>query len=428
MSDVITLARKAREASLALQATSNEMRNAALAAMAKALNESKESIFTANRKDLENAKNLPTPIQKRLTFGEAKLAEVLAGLESLQKLPDPLGRTMLSTEMAPGLELYRVSCPIGVVGIIFESRPDALVQIASLCLKSGNAALLKGGSEALNTNRALYEALSRATDNMPEGWLGLMETREDVGQLLTLNEYVDLIIPRGSNAFVKNIMERSSIPVLGHAEGLCNSYVDKDADPDMALKVVTDAKTQYVSVCNATENLLVHKDIAPLFLPRFAEAMAAAHVELRGCERTRSIIACQCATEADWDTEYLDYILSIKIVDSAQEAVDFINIHSSRHTDAIITANEKTAAFFLHQVDSAGVYWNCSTRFADGFRYGFGAELGVATGKLHARGPMGLEGLTTYKYMLLGSGQTVGDFASGKEQFTHIPLNKSVPL
>ena len=285
-------AQAARRAGRILAAASLEQRNHALACIRAALLARKDEIFAANAQDMAAADELEAPIRKRLTFGEAKLKDVTEGITSLIALPDPIGHTQLSTELTPGLELYRVSCPIGVVGIIFESRPDALVQIATLCLKSGNAALLKGGREAIHTNRALYEAIcegSRAA-GLPEGWLGMMETRGEVAEMLKLNDLIDLIIPRGSNAFVKYIMDNSDIPVLGHADGICHVYVDEAADVELAVRVAVDAKAQYVSVCNATENLLVHEAIAPAFLPRLKEAMEAAGVTLKGCERTRALI------------------------------------------------------------------------------------------------------------------------------------------
>ena len=297
------------------------------------------------------------------------------------------------------------------------------MQIAGLCLKSGNAALLKGGREALRTNRALMKAMQEGVQNLlPSGWAALLETRDDVNDMLSQDESIDLFIPRGSNSFVKYIMEHTTIPVMGHAEGLCHTYVDASADVDMAVKVVVDAKTQALAVCNATETLLVHRDIAAAFLPRCAEALRAKGVEIRGDERTREIIACEPATDADWNTEYLDAILSVRIVDSVEEAIAHINRHGSHHTDAILTRDEEAKQKFLSGVDSAGVYVNCSTRFADGFRYGFGAEVGIATGKLHARGPVGLEGLCTYKYQLIGSGQTVRETVDGTIQYTHRDL------
>ena len=415
----------ARQAAYRLAALSVEERNAALCGIQVALKTHQENIFAENKLDMAQAEreNLPMPLLKRLKFDEAKLADVLAGLDSLIGLPDPLGKVTLARELTPGLNLYRVSCPIGVIGVVFESRPDALVQIAGLCLKSGNAALLKGGREALRTNRALMEAMQEGTrDILPNGWAALLETRDDVNDMLSQDESIDLIIPRGSNAFVKYIMEHTTIPVMGHAEGLCHTYVDASADIDMANKVVVDAKTQALAVCNATETLLVHQDIAAAFLPLCAEALKAKGVELRGDERTQAIIPCEPATDADWDTEYLDAVLSIKIVDSIEEAIAHINHHGSHHTDAIIAQDEAAQKRFLSGVDSAGVYVNCSTRFADGFRYGFGAEVGIATGKLHARGPVGLEGLCTYKYQLIGSGQTVEETVNGTIAYTHKDL------
>lgn len=415
----------ARQAAYRLAALSVEERNAALCGIQVALKTHQENIFAENKLDMAQAEreNLPMPMLKRLKFDEAKLADVLAGLDSLIGLPDPLGKVTLARELTPGLNLYRVSCPIGVIGVVFESRPDALVQIAGLCLKSGNAALLKGGREALRTNRALMEAMQEGVRGiLPNGWAALLETRDDVNDMLSQDESIDLIIPRGSNAFVKYIMEHTTIPVMGHAEGLCHTYVDASADIDMANKVVVDAKTQTLAVCNATETLLVHQDIAAAFLPLCAEALKAKGVELRGDERTQAIIPCEPATDADWDTEYLDAVLSIKIVDSIEEAIAHINRHGSHHTDAIIAQDEAAQKRFLSGVDSAGVYVNCSTRFADGFRYGFGAEVGIATGKLHARGPVGLEGLCTYKYHLIGSGQTVEETVNGTIAYTHKDL------
>ena len=415
----------ARQAAYKLAVLSVEERNAALRGIQAALKQHKDTIFEQNRLDMAQAEeeHLAGPLLKRLKFDEAKLNDVCSGIDSLIALPDPLGKVTLKRELTPGLNLYRVACPIGVIGVVFESRPDALVQIAGLCLKSGNAALLKGGREALRTNRALMEAMQEGVRNLlPSGWAALLETRDDVNDMLSQDESIDLIIPRGSNAFVKYIMEHTTIPVMGHAEGLCHTYVDASADVDMAVKVVVDAKTQALAVCNATETLLVHEGIAAAFLPRCAEALREKGVEIRGDERTRAIIACEPATDADWDTEYLDAILSIKIVDSVEEAIAHINRHGSHHTDAILTKDEAAQQKFLSGVDSAGVYVNCSTRFADGFRYGFGAEVGIATGKLHARGPVGLEGLCTYKYQLIGSGQTVAETVSGAISYTHRDL------
>lgn len=418
-------AKQARQAAYQLSALPLEKRNEALAGIQKALARNAEHIFTENALDLAQAReeNLAGPLLSRLKFDEKKLKDVLAGMDSLISLPDPLGRTLLARELAPGLNLYRVTCPIGVIGVIFESRPDALVQIASLCLKSGNAALLKGGREALRTNRALMAAmLEGAAELLPAGWAALLETRDDVNVMLTKDQEIDLIIPRGSNAFVRYIMDHTAIPVMGHAEGLCHTYVDASADIDMAVRVTVDAKTQALAVCNATETLLVHRDIAAAFLPECAKALREKGVELRGDERARALIDCLPATEQDWTTEYLDAILSIRVVDSIEEAIDHINRCGSHHTDAILAQDPEAQNRFLAGVDSAGVYVNCSTRFADGYRYGFGAEVGIATGKLHARGPVGLEGLCTYKYHLIGSGQTVEDTVCGRVRYTHRDL------
>ena len=418
-------ARRAREASYKLAAMDIKQRNEALAGIRQALKKHANEIFEQNALDLSQAQaeNLASPLLKRLKFDEGKLRDVLSGIDSLIALPDPLGRASLARELTPGLNLYRVSCPIGVIGVIFESRPDALVQIAALCLKSGNAALLKGGREALRTNRALMAAMQAGTkDILPDGWAALLETRDDVNDMLTQDDSIDLIIPRGSTAFVRYIMDHTRIPVMGHAEGLCHTYVDASADVNMAVKVTVDAKTQALAVCNATETLLVHQDIAEAFLPPCSEALKEKGVELRGDERTRQIIPCLPASDQDWETEYLDAILSIKIVDSIEDAIAHINRYGSHHTDAILARDEAAQKRFLAGVDSAGVYVNCSTRFADGFRYGFGAEVGIATGKLHARGPVGLEGLCTYKYQLIGSGQTVQETVDGTIQYTHKDL------
>lgn len=429
---VLDMAQAARRAGLLLSASGIEQRNAALHAISAALDEDKDLIFAANAIDVAEATEdqLAAPLLKRLVFDDKKLKEVQEGIRALVALPDPLGRTLLSRELAPGLELYRVSCPIGVLGIVFESRPDALVQIASLALKSGNAVLLKGGKEALHTNRALIGAIRKATAScgIGDGWAALLETHEDVAEMLKADKDVDLIIPRGSNAFVRYIMEHTHIAVMGHAEGLCHTYIDEYADLNKALRVTIDAKTQYYAVCNATETLLVHQKIASAFLPALARELTAKHVELRGDDATRELIDCAPATQQDWETEYLGPVLSIKVVHDVQEAIDHINRYGSHHTDAIVTENQQNEKLFAALVDSADVFVNCSTRFADGYRYGFGAEVGIATGKLHARGPVGLEGLCTYKYVLLGSGQTVEDTLKGDVVYTHRELNKKYPL
>ena len=417
------MANQVKKASLKLASLDSDTKNRALEKIALSLVERKTEIIAANLKDIlrSESENLSDPLLKRLKFDESKISEVVEGIHSLIKLEDPIGKTMLTTELDDGLILKKITCPIGVIGIIFESRPDALVQISSLCLKSGNGALLKGGSEAVETNRILAEIISSSTETagIPKNWLKLLETRSDVDEILKLDRYIDLIIPRGSNSFVQYIMNNTNIPVMGHADGICHCYVDSKADIEMALSIVVDSKTQYVSVCNATETLLVHKDISKEFLPLLKEIMDKKHVTLLGCPDTLSIITIGEASEKDWKTEYLDYILSIKIVNNLEEAIEHINKYGSGHTDAIITKDSLNADEFMASVDSGNVFWNCSTRFSDGFKYGFGAEVGISTSKIHARGPVGLEGLTIYKYKLVGNGHIVDDYATKKKTFKH---------
>lgn len=425
--NVNELARAARAAAGPLSRSSAEVRNAALAAMAAGLRDHAGEIFAANREDLAAAaaEGLDAPLAARLSFDERKLAGLLDGLAALAALPDPVGRVQLRTELAPDLVLERVACPLGVVGVVFESRPDALVQISSLCLKSGNACLLKGGREALRTNRALFSAIraSTAAAGIPADWIALLESREDVAAMLACDRDIDLVVPRGSNAFVRHIQESTRIPVMGHSSGLCHLYVDASADVAMAVRIAVDAKTQAPSTCNSIETLLVHEAAAPAFLPALASAMAEKGVELRGDAAARAIVpSMNPATDADWDEEYLGLVLSVRVVPSLDEAVAHANAHGSHHTDAIVARDRAAAERFLAAVDSADVFWNCSTRFADGFRFGLGAEVGISTGKLHARGPVGLEGLTTYKWILRGAGQTVAPFVSGEARFTHRPL------
>ena len=423
------LAQNAKQAAIALSGVSGEQKNKALAMIAERLYQHKDEIIKANEKDVERSigENLASPLIKRLRFNEKKLSDVIDGLNSLIGLEDPVGKTLLSTELDESLELYRVSCPIGLIGIVFESRPDALVQISALCLKSGNAALLKGGREAAQTNRILYELISSATREagIPDNWINLLESRQEVSEMLQLDEFVDLIIPRGSNEFVRYIMDHSRIPVMGHADGICHCYVDDGADMKKALAITIDSKTQYVAVCNALETLLVHEDIAAEFLPALKEELDKRNVILRGCNKTRKIISCEPATEEDWKTEYLDYILSVKIVGGLDEAIAHINTYGSGHTDVIVSQSRANIEKFMDYVDSADVFANCSSRFSDGFRFGFGSEVGISTNKLHARGPVGLEGLVTYKYKLIGDGHIVADYADKRKHFTHRRLTKN---
>jgi len=421
-----------KKASVKLAAASTELKNQALAQIAKALMDRKDEIIKANAEDLKRSEeeNLAAPLLKRLKFDEAKIKDVVDGINSLIKLEDPVGKTVFCTELDQGLDLYKVTCPIGVIGVIFESRPDALVQISTLCLKSGNGVMLKGGSEARNTNRILADIIAEATDKagIPTGWICLLETREDVNEMLKMDEYIDLIIPRGSNEFVRYIMDNSRIPVMGHADGICHCYIDEHARIDMAVKIVVDSKTQYVAVCNATETLLVHKDVAPKVLPEIKKALDDKEVALVGCPKTQEIIPVSPAAEEDWKTEYLDYKLSIKVVDDIHEAIDHINTYGSGHTDSIITDDKDNAALFMNLVDSGNVFWNCSTRFSDGFRYGFGAEVGISTSKIHSRGPVGLDGLLIYKYKVIGNGHIVDDYAKRVKTFKHIKKDADFPL
>jgi glutamate-5-semialdehyde dehydrogenase len=412
-----------KDASRKLAALGTEQKDKALQFIKDILKSHSNEIISANNQDMQRSEkeNLAAPLLKRLKFDSSKIDQVCLGIDSLKDLKDPVGKVLQATELDQGLELYKVACPIGVIGMIFESRPDALVQIATLCLKSGNGVILKGGSEAMETNKILVELIAQATEKagIPTGWIQLAQSREEVREMLALDEYIDLIIPRGSNEFVKFIMDNSSIPVLGHADGICHLYVDEKADLDMAINVTVDSKTQYVAVCNALETLLVHSKVAEALLPRLKTALEAKNTELRGCSRTCDIIQIKAASDQDWATEYLDYILSIKIVDSMDEAIDHIHRYGSGHTESIITADSVTAENFMNRVDSGDLFWNCSTRFSDGFRYGLGAEVGISTNRIHARGPVGMEGLMIYKWKLYGKGQIVEDYSSGKKSFTH---------
>lgn len=409
---------------------SSKIKNDALNQIASQLQAQAEQIISCNQKDMQDAEkcDLEAPLRKRLNFDNHKIQEVVSGIESLIELDDPVGKTLSATLLDEGLELYKVSRPIGVIGVIFESRPDALVQIASLCLKSGNAVMLKGGSEAAATNRVLADLIhdTGVMSGLPEGWLALLETRDEVNQMLSLDRYIDLIIPRGSNEFVKYIMDHTVIPVLGHADGICHVYVDRFADLDMAADICIDSKCQYVAVCNAAETLLVHQEVADRFLPKLKEGLDKFSVQVFGCEKTREIIDVEIASEDDWKTEYLDYKVSIKVIDSLVQAMDHINLYGSGHTDVIVTGDRQRAHVFMDGVDTADVFWNCSSRFSDGFRFGLGAEVGISTNKIHARGPVGLEGLMIYQWRMTGNGHRVADFSGeNAKAFLHTPMNKS---
>lgn len=418
---VMEMSAKVKADSHLMAALPIKQRNEALVKIKDALRKRSDEIFAANLADLVKAREdkLPDPLVKRLLFDDSKLDDAISGIESLINLPDPLFKTMMKRELDQGLLLHQISCPIGVIGVIFESRPDALIQIATLCLKSGNCAILKGGSEAAGTNRILYEIISEAAleTQIPAGFLTLVENRSHIDSLLKCHEYIDLIIPRGSNEFVQYIMANSKIPVMGHADGVCHIYVDENYDKEKAIPIIVDAKTQYVAACNTLETLLVHEKIAGELMPDLVAALKNAKVKVKGSPEIAALAEVEPTSEADWDTEYLDMILSIKTVKDLDEAIAHINKHGSHHTDAIISEDVSAVEKFMLYVDSAGVYHNCSTRFADGYRYGLGAEVGISTGKLHARGPVGLEGLVTYKYRLSGKGQIVKDYAEGIKTF-----------
>ncbi|NLK25071.1 MAG: glutamate-5-semialdehyde dehydrogenase [Euryarchaeota archaeon] len=425
MDVVRTAAEQARKASYLLSSMELKIRDQALSEIAQALEANKDKIVDANRRDLvaaERARIAPALI-KRLKYDEVKIEESIRSISSLIEQEDVVGKVLSRTELDDGLVLDKVSCPIGVIGVVFESRPDALVQISCLCLRSGNAVLLKGGTEARETNEALAHAINGAITGLDKRFVHavqLLSTREEFHELLKHDDLIDLIIPRGSNELVRAIMDSTRIPVLGHAAGICHTYVDKAADMDMAVRVCCDAKVQYPAVCNAMETLLVHSDVADSFLPLMATRYAQAGVELRGDQKVCKIIDASEATEDDWSAEYGDLVLSLKVVESLDEAIDHINRYSSHHTDAIVTTDEAAAHQFLDRVDSSSVMWNASTRFADGYRYGLGAEVGISTNKTHARGPVGLEGLVIYKYLLVGNGHVVADYAGkGARRFTH---------
>ncbi|VVB88370.1 Gamma-glutamyl phosphate reductase [uncultured archaeon] len=441
-SNFLTRVKLAKAASIPIASIQGETKDKALAKMAQALDSNREKVISANKKDLAAAEKLVEAgklskvLLKRLKVDDIKINEMIAGIKDVIKFEDPVGKTLSALELDSGLELYQVSCPIGVIGVIFESRPDVVPQIMALCLKSGNATIFKGGSEAAHSNRAIFDVLVNAiesTEGMPHGAFAIMETREEVNEMLKLDEYINLIIPRGSNEFVKYIQDNTRIPVLGHSAGICHVYVDDRADMEKAIDICYDAKVQYPAVCNAMETLLVHNYIAGTFLPEIGKRYSEAGVELRCDDRSFELLkdmgflkAILHATEEDWGTEYNDLILSIKVVDSLDEAIDHINRYGSHHTDAIVTEDKINASKFISLVDSSSVMWNASTRFADGFRYGKGAEVGISTNKIHARGPVGMEGLLIYKYVLIGSGNKVADYVGkNARKYTHKKLDLS---
>ena len=411
--DFTDTAKNAKVASLKIVGLNTEIKNEALSAIADAIETHKTEIFTANKLDLENAQllveegKLAKSTFNRLKLDENKMRDMIQGVRDIANLDDPVGKILLKRELDKDLILEKVSCPIGVLGIIFEARPDVISQISSLAIKSSNAVILKGGKESINTNRKIMEIINNALtriEGFPQDVVQQVFTHDDISQMLKCDEYINLIIPRGGNKLVQYIKDNTNIPVLGHASGICHIFVDKDADIDDAIRIVVDAKTQYPSACNAVETLLIHKDFN-----KKDELLAALQLEEIKLELNPD----------DWATEYGDRILSVKFVDNIEQAIAHINKYGSGHTDSIITNDLNNAERFMNEVDSAGVYHNASTRFADGFRYGFGAEVGISTNKTHARGPVGLEGLTIYKYKLHGKGQIVDDYAKGTKQFHH---------
>lgn len=413
MIDFVKIAKDAKEASLKIADLSTELKNTALLKIADEIELNKDEIFEANKTDLETAKSLVESGEltkstfNRLKLDENKMRDMIQGIRDIAKLEDPVNKKLLVRELDSDLTLYKVSCPIGVLGIIFEARPDVIAQISSLAIKSANAVILKGGKESINTNKKILSVINSALEKIeefPKNVIQQVFTRDDVAEMLKCDKYINLIIPRGGNKLVKFIKENTKIPVLGHADGICHIFVDESADIDMAIKVVTDAKTQYPSACNAVETLLIHEKF-----PKIDNLLAALQLsEIQLIDKPES-----------WSHEYGDKILSFKTVKNVDEAIEHINTYGSGHTDSIITKDIENAEKFMNKVDSAGVYFNASTRFADGFRYGFGAEVGISTNKTHARGPVGLEGLTIYKYKLIGNGNIVKDYVDGTKHFSH---------
>lgn len=448
ISSPMELAARAKSAASKLALLSAEKRQEALNAVADNIEKHSDEIITANKIDLERASQLMVKgemsksLAQRLKFDQAKLKDSIEGIRQIAAMPDPLGQKILARELDKNLRLYKISCPIGLLAVIFEARPEAMPQILSLCLKTANALILKGGSEAENSNRSLFRIMQSALlqEGIPEDAFALIETRSDVNEILKADKYVDLIVPRGSNQLVSYIQNNTRIPVLGHADGICHIYVHDDANLALSASVIVDAKTQYPSACNAVETVLLHKNIAQEFLPQLVHALQKKGVELRLDEPSYAALLASSkgknenaagfdlskirpASQIDWSTEYGDLILAIKQVESLEEAIEHINTFGSKHTEAMLTNDQLAFEAFFRQVNSANIYMNASTRFADGFRYGFGAELGISTSSMHPRGPVGLEGLMSYKYKILGQGQVVADYTGpDARKFTHIDL------
>lgn len=433
------IAKDASKAFGVLKTLTNEQRSLALHKIHDALKSSKDTILSANKIDLDNAEKnqLASSLIKRLDLAKNdKYEAMLQGILDVAALADPVGKTTLAKKLDEGLNLYRVTAPLGVLLIIFESRPEVIANISALAIKSGNCAILKGGKESYQTFKAISDVVNhtlKAETDVPESAVQLIQSREEVGDLLAQDKYIDLVIPRGSNALVKNIKENTKIPVLGHADGICSIFVDKDADLDKARRIVVDSKTNYPAGCNAVEQLLVHQDIVAdkqklaKLLSSLTDAQVTLHVVPEIKKQLLDLVSAEYVVDAEpeaFDTEYLSFDIAVKPVASVSDAISHINEHSSKHTDCVVTENKAVSDEFLKGVDSAGVYWNCSTRFADGFRYGFGTEVGISTNKIHARGPVGLEGLMSYQYQLKGDGHIAAEYvgAGGAKNFVHEDL------
>ncbi len=433
--NVSEIAARAKQASYILGALPPETKDRALNAMACALRVHADEILAANRLDLQEAKRaveageMKPALYERLKLTREKLEVVIRGVEELVELPDPVGNVLAATELDEGLNLYKVSCPIGLIGVIFEARPDVVPQIAALAAKSGNAVVLKGGREALHTNDALAKVLQNALASVP-GYppeaLNLIHTREESAQMLALDRFFDLIIPRGGNSLIAYVKANTKIPVLGHADGVCHIFVARSADVEMAKKICIDAKNQYPSACNALETLLIDENWPDHYKKELLGALVKSGVELFGGADVAALAPVR-GPVTDWHTEYGEKKLSVKQVKNVLDAVEHINRYGSHHTDGILSADHDEVQIFMDLTDSAGVYHNASTRFADGYRYGFGAEVGISTGKTHARGPVGLEGLTIYKYKLYGNGQIVADYTGAQAKpFTHKKIGGNI--
>ncbi len=416
------LFKKVKNASRILSLSSLEERNEALSRIAQEVSQNRDFLLAANGLDLDDALKTGEndALIARLRYTEAKIEQSIRGLEEVRALPDPIFRVREKREIDSGFILEKVAIPLGVIGAVFEARPDAFLQIASLALKSGNGLVLKGGIEARNTNRALYEIIQKATESFSfsSSWIGILETRDDVKELLSAEDYCDLIIPRGSKKFVRYVMDNTHIPVLGHADGICITYVEKSADIASAVDILVDAKTNYPAACNATETILIDEDISSSLLPLLANAFEKNSVVVHADEK--SILYFKNALpvrEEDYDTEFLKKECALRIVSSFEEALSHIEKHSSKHTDAILTKDKNRADEFIRRIDSADVFVNCSTRFADGYRFGLGSEVGISTSRIHSRGPVGLEGLMTTKWILTGHGETVTEYLNGTKSF-----------